>query len=66
MRYYKIVHKDTNTLMLCVECEPNDNADDLLDILGSEYIAVEITKEEYGVEAGESEYDSTISDLQTL
>lgn len=51
MKYYKILHKDTGTPMCYVEAE--DTADDVCAILGSEYSAEEISKEEY--EAAEAD-----------
>ena len=45
LKHYKIIHKKTGTLMLYVESE--GAPDDVCAILGSEYGAVEITKEEY-------------------
>ena len=48
MNYYKIIHKETGTLMCYATSEPGDNVDDICEILGrNEHIAVAITKEEY-------------------
>ena len=57
MNYYKIIHKETDTLMCCVTCA-DEGADDICELLGSnEYIAVEITKEEFERETeGEQEW----------
>ena len=51
MKHYKILHKDTETVMLYVESE--SAPDDVCAILGSEYGAEEISKEEY--EAAEAD-----------
>lgn len=51
MNYYKIIHKETDTLMCYVTCE-SGNADDVCKMLGSGYISVEITKEEHDRENG--------------
>ena len=56
MNYYKIIHKETGTLMCYASCESGGNVDDIREILGrNEHIAVAITKEEYERETGDVE-----------
>ncbi len=48
MTYYKIIHKETDTLMCYVTCGSGDGGDDICELMGrNEYVAVAITKEEF-------------------
>ena len=51
MKYFKIIHEPTETIMCYVASK--DNADDICVLFGEDYIAVEITKEEYERATGE-------------
>ena len=50
MNYFKIIHKQTDTVM-CYGCT-EESIDYLCEIFGDEYTAVAITKEEYEFEIG--------------
>lgn len=56
MKYYKIIHKETGTLMCYVSGNSDDSANDICEILGlNDYTFEEINKEEYERETEDTE-----------